>query len=88
MKKFITIVLTIGIILRLILSSVTYHSDVVPFDFAGRVIASGNVINFYDYLWDLPEDHPECPTCKGHNTTWVNDEQDLDEEEDFEAIEE
>ncbi|MEK7168652.1 MAG: glycosyltransferase 87 family protein [Patescibacteria group bacterium] len=62
MKKFITIVLTIGIILRLILSSVTYHSDVVPFDFAGRVIASGNVINFYDYLWDLPEDHPYLKT--------------------------
>jgi len=58
MKKFITIVLTIGILLRLVLSFSTYHSDIIPFDFAGRVIAEGNVLNFYDYLWNLPEDHP------------------------------
>lgn len=62
MKKFISISLVIGIVLRLVLSSVTYHSDVVPFDFAGKVIASGNVTNFYDYLWDLPEDHPYLKT--------------------------
>lgn len=58
MKRIITIILTIGIILRIFLASTTYHSDTAPFDFAGKVIADGNVINFYDYLWDLPEDHP------------------------------
>lgn len=58
MKRVITIILTIGIILRIFLASTTYHSDTAPFDFAGKVIADGNVINFYDYLWDLSEDHP------------------------------
>ncbi|KKP52655.1 MAG: hypothetical protein UR44_C0001G0097 [Candidatus Woesebacteria bacterium GW2011_GWB1_33_38] len=58
MTRFIAIVLTIGIILRIILSLATYHSDVIPFDFAGKVILEGNITNFYDYLWDLPEDHP------------------------------
>ena len=58
MKRVLTIILTIGIILRIFLASTTYHSDTAPFDFAGKVIGSGNVINFYDYLWDLPEDHP------------------------------
>jgi len=58
MKKTISIILGIGIIIRLFLSYTTYHSDVVPFDFAGKVIASGNITNFYDYLWELPEDHP------------------------------
>lgn len=56
MKKFIFIILTIGIVLRIVLSMTTYHSDVIPFDFAGKVISSGNITNFYDYLWSLPED--------------------------------
>jgi len=30
---------------------------VVPFVFAGKVIASGHVLDFYDYLWNLPEGH-------------------------------
>lgn len=58
MQKAISTILIIGIILRLVLSAITYHSDLVPFDFAGKVIASGNITNFYDYLWDLPEGHP------------------------------
>lgn len=58
MKKFILIILSIGIFVRLLLSFTTYHSDVAPFDFAGKVIAKGNVLNFYDYLWQLPKDHP------------------------------
>jgi len=56
--KQILIILLVGIILRLVLSFTTYHSDVVPFDFAGKVISKGNITNFYDYLWDLPEDDP------------------------------
>lgn len=58
MKKKILIFLIIGIVLRVVLSFTTYHSDVVPFDFAGKIIAKGNLTNFYDYLWDLPNDHP------------------------------
>lgn len=58
MKKIISIILTVGIVLRIFLSFSTYHSDVAPFDFAGKVISQGNIANFYDYLWNLPEDHP------------------------------
>ena len=58
MKRFITTILAIGLILRLILSSITYHSDIVPFDFAAKIIKNGNITNFYDYLWNLLEDHP------------------------------
>ncbi|MBP9758710.1 hypothetical protein KBD45_03370 [Candidatus Dojkabacteria bacterium] len=58
MKRVLTIILTIGIILRIFLASTTYHSDTAPFDFAGKIIGSGNALNFYDYLWDLPEGHP------------------------------
>lgn len=46
-----------GIVLRIFLSLSTYHSDIVPFDFAGRIISQGNITNFYDYLWEIPEDH-------------------------------
>lgn len=58
MKRTILIILLVGVIVRLLLSLTTYHSDVVPFDFAGKVIAQGNIVNFYDYLWELPKDHP------------------------------
>ncbi|MDP3918079.1 MAG: glycosyltransferase family 87 protein [Candidatus Woesebacteria bacterium] len=58
MQKTISTLLILGIILRLFLSFNTYHSDIVPFDFAGKIIKNGNITNFYDYLWDLPEDNP------------------------------
>ncbi len=58
MQKTISTILIIAIALRILLSSISYHSDVVPFDFAGRVIAGGNIANFYDYLWSLPDDAP------------------------------
>ncbi|WKZ26011.1 MAG: glycosyltransferase 87 family protein [bacterium] len=58
MNRIVLIILTVGILLRIFLASTTYHSDTPVFDFAGKVIGGGNVTNFYDYLWDLPEDHP------------------------------
>jgi hypothetical protein len=58
MKKKILTILIAGIILRLVLSFSTFHADIVPFDFAGRVIAKGNILNFYDYLWELPANDP------------------------------
>src|SRR3989344_4761509 len=58
MKRFILMILSLGILLRVLLSFSTYHSDIIPFDFAGKVISDGNITNFYDYLWDLPDSHP------------------------------
>jgi len=58
MKKIIIRFLILGLALRLILGFSTYHSDIVPFDFAGKLISQGNIKNFYDYLWELPEEHP------------------------------
>lgn len=48
MKK-LWIVVTLGIILRIILSLITYHSDMQVFDIAGKLIASGNIFNLYDF---------------------------------------
>lgn len=48
MKK-LWIILTVGIILRVVLSLTTYHSDMAVFDLAGRLVASGNILNLYDF---------------------------------------
>lgn len=56
-KKFWYILIA-GIVLRLVLSAVTYHSDIQPFDLAGYVIGKGNILNYYDYLPSLPADSP------------------------------
>jgi len=58
MTKKILMVLTIGVLIRLFLAFSTFHSDVQPFYFAGEVIAKGNVLNFYDYLGNLPLSDP------------------------------
>lgn len=59
MQKKIKIILVIGLLLRLLLGAITYHSDIVPFPFVGRVFAEGNVLNLYDFLWNKPADSPE-----------------------------
>lgn len=48
MKKIWFIILT-GIAIRVFLSLTTIHSDMQVFDLAGRLIASGNVFNIYDF---------------------------------------
>lgn len=58
MNKKLVSILVIGIVIRLVLAATTYHSDIAPFDFAGKIIARGNIANFYDYLWNLPANHP------------------------------
>ncbi len=58
MKRKIITVLVIGILIRLLLAFSTYHSDIQAFYFAGEVIAKGNVLNFYDYLRNLPVTDP------------------------------
>jgi hypothetical protein len=49
MDKNIITILIIGIILRLALAFTTFHSDLTAFQFAGNMIASGHVLDFYDY---------------------------------------
>lgn len=51
-------VLIIGVLLRLILAASSYHSDIAALDFAGRVMASGHILNFYDFLSSLPKNDP------------------------------
>lgn len=58
MKRKIILILVIGILIRFFLAFSTFHSDVQPFYFAGEVIAKGNVLNFYDYLRNLPTSDP------------------------------
>lgn len=54
--KNVTLIIILAVITRLILSAVSFHSDIAVFDFAGRVINQGNILSFYDYLYQLPED--------------------------------
>ncbi len=48
----------IGLLIKLIIAPVTYHSDIAALDFAGQVISGGNITNFYDYLPNLNDSDP------------------------------
>lgn len=54
----LTLILIIGILLRLVLSAVSFHNDTLAYQLAGQVINQGNVFSFYDYLWKLPSGDP------------------------------
>ena len=56
MKK-LWIILAIGIILRIILSSITYHPDIQVFDLSGQILKRGNILTLYDYLYTLDKDN-------------------------------
>lgn len=58
MVKSLGLVLFIAILIRLVLSPVTYHSDIQTYDLAAYVISQGNILNFYDYLPNLAKDNP------------------------------
>ena len=58
MNKKTVWILVVGILIRLLLAFSTFHSDIQPFYFAGEVISKGNILNFYDYLSELPKDSP------------------------------
>jgi len=58
MKRKIVFVLVVGIIIRLLLAFSTFHSDIRAFYYAGEIIAKGNILNFYDYLRNLPATDP------------------------------
>lgn len=57
MKKF-GLVIILGTLLRLILASITFHTDVAHFDLAGQVLSSGNILKFYDYKPSPPFNYP------------------------------
>ncbi len=48
MKRKILLLLGLGILIRILLALGTFHSDIEHFLLAGRVIAQGNILNFYD----------------------------------------
>src|SRR3989344_6830563 len=48
MKNFWLIVI-LGIVLRIFLSFATFHPDTVAFDLGGKTVASGNILNLYDF---------------------------------------
>lgn len=49
MRRNLWITLIAGIILRIVLSSVTFHPDMLAFKLGGEVIASGKILDLYDY---------------------------------------
>lgn len=57
LKKPLSLILLAGILIRLILSAVTFHPDIQHFDLAGYVLGKGNLINFYDYTYNLSKDN-------------------------------
>lgn len=47
--KNLWIIITVGLIARFALVVTTYHSDMQVFEFAGKLVASGNIFNLYDF---------------------------------------
>ncbi len=54
LKKY-WIVLIGAIVLRVVLSLITFQQDIRAFQLGGMVISTGNILNFYDYLGSLPQ---------------------------------
>ena len=50
--------LLIGLLLRLLLMIITFHPDFTAFALAGFVISEGHILDVYDYLFNLPSNHP------------------------------
>lgn len=51
--KNMWIIIILGLILRIILSLTTFHPDVQVFNLAGKIVASGNILNLYDFSSNL-----------------------------------
>jgi len=58
MKKSIVFIIVLGVLVRLFLALGTFHPDIKAFYYAGEVISKGNILNFYDYLRNLPVSDP------------------------------
>lgn len=48
MKK-VWIIAALGVLLRIVLSLTTYHSDTEVFALAGKLVAAGHILNLYDF---------------------------------------
>lgn len=57
MKKYWQAIL-LAIIIRLLLSLITFHPDIQAFNLAGKIVSEGNILNLYDYLPSLPWQDP------------------------------
>lgn len=49
MMKSLWIILIAGIVLRIVLSSATFHPDMLAFKLGGDIIAEGKILNLYDF---------------------------------------
>lgn len=58
MDRLIWMLLIVGVMIRLGLASISFHSDIAAFDFAGLILNQGNIFNLYDYLPNLPLSDP------------------------------
>lgn len=56
--KNIWIIFAVGIVIRLFLAFTSFHPDIQTFNLAGQVVASGHILDIYDYLLSLPEGDP------------------------------
>lgn len=54
----ITIIILVAILLKLFVAATTFHPDLQAFNLSGKVVASGNILGLYDYLFNLEEGHP------------------------------
>lgn len=55
-KKFFLLLISSALVLRIILSAVTFHYDIVHFAVASHVLGLGKVLDFYDYSFNAKED--------------------------------
>lgn len=53
MSKSVWLILGLGIIVRLIIAASTYHPDFRTFQYAGAVMAGGDILNLYDYINEI-----------------------------------
>lgn len=50
--------LVLGIILRLVIIPSTLHPDIRGYNYGAFLVSSGHIFDFYDYLGNLPKEHP------------------------------
>lgn len=62
LSRQILIILGIGILVRIFLALTTFHPDIRAFNLGGQLVASGNILNLYDYLASNTIDNPLVKT--------------------------
>lgn len=58
LSGFEKIILVLGVVIRLVLAPITFHSDVWANTIIGYFFTYEGVFNIYEYLRNLPADHP------------------------------